>query len=57
MKIKHKVRVRFAELLNLDYNVKNKRTWGSMAETINISAKDNLGHYELQLCKPSGIKK
>jgi hypothetical protein len=38
---------RFAGLENLDDNVDINRAWENIRENIKISAKENLGHYEL----------
>jgi hypothetical protein len=41
-----------ASLENFDDNVDMNRAWEGIRENINISAKESLGHYELQQCKP-----
>jgi hypothetical protein len=53
MKIKVRIPIMFAGLLNLDSNVKNDRTRRIFVENIKISAKENLGNYELKQHKLS----
>jgi hypothetical protein len=43
---------RFAALENFDYDVDMNRAWENIRENIKISAKEILGHYELQRHKP-----
>jgi hypothetical protein len=43
-----KISNRFAALENLNTEVDINRTWEPIRETINISAKENLGYYELK---------
>jgi hypothetical protein len=47
-----KITNRFAALKNFDDNVDMNRAWENIRENIKISAKDSLGHYELQQHKP-----
>jgi ubiquitin len=47
-----KITNRFAALENFDDNVGTNRTWENIRENIKISAKESLGHYELQQHKP-----
>jgi hypothetical protein len=43
---------RFAALENLDDKVDINRDWETIREGIKISATENLGYYELKMCKP-----
>jgi hypothetical protein len=43
-----KITKRFAALENSDDNVDMKRAWENIRENIKSSAKESLGHYELQ---------
>jgi hypothetical protein len=47
-----KTRNRFADLETFDDNVDMTRAWEYIRENIKTSAKDSLGHYELQQHKP-----
>jgi hypothetical protein len=46
----HQVKItnRFAALENFDDNVDMNRAWENIRENIKTSAKESLGHYELQ---------
>jgi hypothetical protein len=50
--VKVKITNRFAALENFDDNVDMSRAWENIRENIKTSAKDSLGHYELQQHKP-----
>jgi hypothetical protein len=43
-----KITNRFAALENFDENVDMNRAWKNIRENTKTSAKDSLGHYELQ---------
>jgi hypothetical protein len=47
-----KITNRFAALENFDDNVDMNRAWENIRENIKISAKESLGHYELQQRQP-----
>jgi hypothetical protein len=47
-----KITNRFAALENFDDNVDMSRAWENIRENIKTSAKESLGHYELQQHKP-----
>jgi hypothetical protein len=47
-----KITNRFAALENFDDNVEMNRAWENIRENIKISAKESLGHYDLQQHKP-----
>jgi hypothetical protein len=47
-----KITKRFAALENFDDNVDMNSAWENIRENINISAKESLGHYDLQQHKP-----
>jgi hypothetical protein len=47
-----KITNRFKALGNFDSNVDMNRAWENIRENIQISAKESLGHYELQQHKP-----
>jgi hypothetical protein len=47
-----KITNRFAALENFYDNVDMNRAWGNIRANIKISAKESLGHYELQQHKP-----
>jgi hypothetical protein len=47
-----KITIRSATLENFDNNVDMNRAWENIGENIKISAKESLGHYELQQHKP-----
>jgi hypothetical protein len=47
-----KITNRFAALENLDDNVDMNRAWENITENTKTSAKESLGHYELQQHKP-----
>jgi hypothetical protein len=47
-----KITNRFAALENIDDNVDMNRVWENIRDNIKTSAKDSLGHYELQQHKP-----
>jgi hypothetical protein len=54
VKEKYQVKIinRFAGLANFDDNVDMKRAWIHVRENIKTSAKESLGHYQLQQHKP-----
>jgi hypothetical protein len=47
-----KITSRFAALENFDDNMDMNRAWENIRENIKTSAKESLGHYELQKHKP-----
>jgi hypothetical protein len=47
-----KITNRFVTLKNFDDNVDMNRAWENIRENIKTSAKESLGHYELQQHKP-----